>query len=165
MTRAAVVDTNVLVTANRRAPQAGTKCVLACISALRQVREGLVLLDGGDRIGREYRRNASLSGQPGTGDAFCKWVWDHQAKPDHCRMVRITPKPEDPDDFEEFPNDPGLRDFDRSDRKWVAVALASDLAPRILNATDTDWWHHREALGRCGVHVVFLCPDLMTAGR
>jgi len=54
-----------------------------------------------------------------------------------------------------------LARFDRSDRKFVAVALASQLNPNVLNATDTDWWHYRECLAKHGVRVVFLCSDLM----
>ena len=43
----------------------------------------------------------------------------------------------------------------------VAVARASGADPELLNATDTDWWHYREALKENGVNVVFLCPELM----
>ncbi|HSU82609.1 MAG TPA: hypothetical protein VLR69_09330, partial [Thermoanaerobaculia bacterium] len=57
--------------------------------------------------------------------------------------------------------DPDLAAFDPSDRKFVAVAVASGEQPEILNASDTDWWHHREALSRHGVEVRFLCPQLM----
>jgi hypothetical protein len=66
------------------------------------------------------------------------------------------------EDYEEFPDDPELARFDRSDRKFVAVTLASRLDPDVLNATDTDWWHYRECLKKYGVRVVFLCPNLMT---
>jgi len=31
--------------------------------------------------------------------------------------------------------------------------------PPILNAVDSDWWHHQDALARHGVRVEFLCPD------
>ena len=67
--------------------------------------------------------------------------------------------------FEEFPNDPRLSNFDSDDRKFVAVALASQSDPQVLNATDTDWWAHRKALEENGVDVVFLCPELMGQER
>lgn len=156
-----VIDTNVLVTANAKAEQAGPDCVLACVDALEEARaRKLVLVDGGMRIFEEYRRHASLSGQPGLGDAFFKWLWNNQANPRHCEQVAITPKANDVLDFEEFPNDPGLAGFDRADRKFVAVALASGKRPTVLNATDSDWWDFRRSLETHGLQIEFLCPGL-----
>ena len=109
----------------------------------------------------EYRRHLSHSGQPGVGDAFFKWLWDNQANPRYCRQITITPLESDHTNFEEFPDDPELASFDRSDRKFVAVALASREFPMILNASDNDWWEHREAFARHKVNVQFLCPNLM----
>lgn len=156
-----MLDTNVAVVANGRTPQAGDDCVEACITTLVELREHhRVLVDDRGLIFDEYRRRLSPSGQPGLGDAFFKWLWDNQGNPDHCRQVRITPT-KDGRGFDEFPDDPALADFDPSDRKFVAVALASEGSPPILNASDTDWWNHREALSRHGVEVRFLCPELM----
>lgn len=158
---AVVVDTNVMVVANGKAEQAGIDCVLSCVSALENVKQGsVVLVDSGYRIFDEYRRHASLAGQPGLGDSFLKWLWNNQANPMHCEQVEITSKETDPDDFEEFPIDPDLADFDRSDRKFVAVALASGKTPVILNATDSDWWNFRAPLKMNGIQVEFLCPAL-----
>lgn len=156
-----VIDTNVAVAASGRADQASAGCVLRCIAALRDIRQnGVVVLDDGARILRQYMTNLSLSGQPGAGDVFMKWVWQHQAVVTRCEQVSITPLAEDPNDFEEFPRDDDLADFDRDDRVFVAVALASRRAPTILNATDSDWWESRDALSRNGVHVAFLCSEL-----
>jgi hypothetical protein len=158
-----VVDTNVAIVASLRAPQAGPACVLACVDALEQVkREGKIVLDDQSRILDEYMKNLSLSGQPGAGDAFFKWVWQNQGNTAHCEMVEIRPRGNG-EDYEEFPDDPELAGFHRKDRKFVAVALASQLDPTVLNATDTDWWHYRECLEKHGVRVVFLCSNLMTA--
>lgn len=158
---AVVIDTNVLVVANGKSEQAGPDCVLACLSALEEAKaRKRILLDSGMRILDEYRRNANLSGQPGLGDAFLKWLWSNQANPHHCAPVAITPMDGDPDNFQEFPNDPRLGGFDRSDRKFVAVALGSGRQPGILNATDSDWWNFREALEANGLHIAFLCPAL-----
>ena len=161
-----VVDTNVPVVANGRSEQASPDCVLACIESLEAVRsKGLVVLDDGMRILQEYMNNLSMSGQPGPGDAFMKWVWTVQAVTEHCERVTIQPKREDDQDFEEFPRDPDLTDFDRADRKFVAVARASRNRPTILNAVDPDWWTHREALRRHGVRIRFLCPNPPGAGQ
>ena len=39
-------------------------------------------------------------------------------------MVPITPLDENETDFEEFPTDDALSDFDPDDRKFIAVAVA-----------------------------------------
>ncbi len=161
MTDALVVDTNVAVVANGGHEAASAKCMGACTAALRQARCHLVLVDDGHRVFSEYRRQLSHKGQPGLGDAFFRWLWDNQANPERCRQVAITSRGDDDLDFAEFPTDPRLVGFDPSDRKFVAVALASGLAPEILNASDTDWWEYREALADNDVQVNFLCPELM----
>jgi hypothetical protein len=158
--KVSVVDTNVAVVANGKTPQAGPDCVLTCITGLNNiVAEGQIFLDHGGLILEEYRRHLSPSGQPGPGDAFFKWLWNNQGNPRRCRWVVITPVAGS--GFAEFPEDPELAGFDASDRKFVAVVLASDQHPPINNASDTDWWHYREVLKRHGVEVLFLCPELM----
>lgn len=161
----AVIDTNVPVIANGRGTHAGLNCVLACIEALSSVRSnGPVLLDDHDLILEEYRGHLSYAGQPGLGDAFFKWLWENQANPNHCRRVPITPVGP-PRYFAEFPEDPELDGFDADDRKFVATAVSSGERPRILNASDTDWWQHHTALERNNVLVTFTCPELMEQGR
>ena len=155
-----MVDTNVPVVANGRSSQASADCTLACIEALERIRgEFRLLLDDRRLILEEYRRNLSPSGQPGPGDAFFKWLWDHQAYGSHCRQVAVTP--DAARGFAEFPRDAELKDFDRDDRIFVAVALASGGSPPVFNASDPGWWKHRTALERRGVKVEFLCPELM----
>lgn len=161
---AVVIDTNVAVVANGRACQASKSCVVRCIQRLLNVRDrDRVVLDDGMRILREYMSNLSMSGQPGPGDYFMKWLWQNQSVPARCEQVSIIPLPDDPEDFQEFPKDDRLSAFDRSDRKFVAVAKASENSPAVLNATDSDWWDHREALSDNGVTIEFLCPELFEA--
>lgn len=159
-----VVDTNVAVVANGRTPQARAACVKQCIQELRRIQRDAdrrILLDEGGLILNEYRRQLNPSGQPGSGDAFYQWLRDNQWIDRHCRKIQITPH--DDHGFEEFPSDPALAGFDRNDRKFVAVAVASRQSPPILNASDTDWWDHHMALNRNGIEVTFLCPELMNA--
>jgi hypothetical protein len=160
-----VVDANVPIVANGEADHVSDpKCVLASLAALRKLTKGgTLLLDSAGLILKEYRdsRHLRLSGQPGAGDAFVKWAHDNQANPRRCRRIAVTPNPDNDTDFVPFPDDPALAGFDRSDRKFVAVALASGSDPEILNATDSDWWHYRVVLEGHGVKVTFLCPDQM----
>lgn len=118
-------------------------------------------MDQGRHILREYTRQLRSEGQPGVGDAFLKWVLTNQANPLRCRHVPITlaPDREDENDFVEFPIDPRLAGFDRSDRKFVAVARSHPEHPPILNAVDTDWRDYHEILAEHQVAVAFLCPD------
>ena len=118
---------------------------------------GKIVLDDGYLILSEYQARLRSEGQPGEGDAFLKWVLTNRANPERCDHVHINPT-EDGNSFAEFPDDLGLRDFDRSDRKFVAAARAHPDSPPILNAVDTDWWLFRAALARNGVEVEFLCP-------
>lgn len=154
-----VVDTNVAVVANGVSPQAGPQCVCACIAALRTAREEIVVLDDGMRILHEYMNNLNMTGQPGPGDLFMKWVFVNQAVSSRCELIPLTLQSADPEDFNEFPGGESLSGFDRSDRKFVAVALGSQNNPKILNAVDSDWWHFRVQLEEHGVRISFLCPN------
>ena len=64
--------------------------------------------------------------------------------------------------FVEFPDDPELEKFDQSDRKFVAVALATPDQPPIVNAVDSDWLEFYEPLVKNGIKIQFLCPDVVT---
>lgn len=155
-----VVDTNVAIVANGNTPQADETCEITCIERLGWIQDNcILLLDNMDLIFQEYERHFSYSGQPGPGDAFFRWLHLNQYNDQHCRTIALAPHAER--EFAEFPDDPVLADFDRSDRKFVAVALASKTNPEILNATDTDWRQHRAALLQQGIRVTFLCPELM----
>ena len=157
-----VIDTNVPIVANGKSQQASPDCVLACTDALDRSRNGMICLDDKYRIVQEYMNNLRMSGQPGAGDAVMKWVFQNQANPGRCETVRITPTNRERENYSEFPDDPDLREFDPSDRKFVAVAVASQHRPRILNAVDSDWWHARDALHRNDIQVEFLCADQFT---
>jgi hypothetical protein len=159
---AVIFDTNVPVVANGLAKQATASCVEACIDRLiASQNQDVVLVDDGGLILEEYQRYLAHRGQPGPGDAFFKWLWDNQANESHCQRVPITSIHPDPRGFLEFPDDPRLATFDASDRKFVAVAIASSSQPDIVNASDTDWWNVRHVLAEHGVTVDFVCPDLM----
>lgn len=157
-----VVDTNVAKITNLATqpdPQFDVpdECILACIEAVEHVikKRGLVL-DAGDEIFNEYRQQLSMKGQPGMGDVFMKWVHDSRyALPDHQR-VKIT---KNADSYNEFPQHRDLREFDISDRKFVAVSNAHKKKPTILQAADSKWWGWKDALKVCCITVQFMCPE------
>ncbi|PDW03439.1 hypothetical protein [Candidatus Viridilinea mediisalina] len=159
MKRVVIVDTNVPITANGHATHVSPACQLACISALRLMQaERRISLDQTGLMLQEYRKHLAPSGQPGLGDAFFKWLWYNQANPQVCILVAITPTT-DGRDFAEFPDDPALEQFDRADRKFVAVARAQHSSPPIINAVDTDWLEYQEVLAAHGVTVEHVCLD------
>ena len=153
-----IVDTNVAVVANHGHERATSACVAACAHNLQRITSGseTLAIDNKWHIVQEYRRQLKSSGQPGAGDAFLKWVLTYRANPSRCIQVAITPT-KDERVFREFPADPELAGFDRSDRVFVAVALAHPDRPPILNAVDSDWAEYRKPLSTHGVQVDFVC--------
>jgi len=157
-----VVDVNVPVVANGRKTHADLKCRSACVDALEKITQtGMIVLDDERLILSEYMNNLSMSGQPGAGDAFMKWVWENQAVTSRCEQVHLARRNSNAADFAAFPSDPRLSSFHGDDRKYVAAALTSQRRPTVLNAVDTDWWNHRIALRQSGVSLRFLCPQHM----
>jgi len=153
-----IVDTNVLLVASKKAPQASLTCVLACVKYLQNLKEsGILVIDSNRLIIREYENKNCGSGQPNVGDAFLKWVLTHQAT-SRCEQVSITQIAEN--DFAEFPRSQSLEKFDPSDRKFVAVALTHHAKPAIANAVDSDWRNYEITLAEHGVRLNFLCPEL-----
>jgi hypothetical protein len=152
-----LVDTNVPIVANEDCLEANDSLVEECINILLELtRRGGLVLDDGGLIFEEYRQNLSLSGQPGTGDAFMKWVHDHQWLEDLCERRTITSLINDPHGFVEFPESTALNGFDPSDRKFVAVANARIPKRPIIQAVDCKWWGWKEALAAEGIEVVFV---------
>ena len=174
---AVIIDTNVIVVANTEiredengrliavgmADHATPDCIDTCQNRLTQILSGgtKVVLDDKERIIGEYRRNVEGSRQNRAGDLFWAWLMRIQWSPEKCAMVRITPLQGNGTEFEEFPEDAALNDFDKDDRKFIAVAMAyardyQQTAP-ILQAVDTKWEDFIEALQRHGVEVEWIC--------
>ncbi len=144
----AVVDTNVAVVANGRDGNYDLRCRLACLDALQALMSrGRIVLDADRQILGEYQNNLKESGQPGVGDAFLKFLLVNQTNKRRVKLVALN--------LGSFPDDPELAAFDLNDRKFAAAARVAR-AP-VLNAVDSDWWHHHKALARNGINVCFLC--------
>ena len=154
-----VVDTNVAIVANgHQSTQASPDCIRACAVRLAKlIQEDQLLIDDKWLIIKEYINNLSKSDLP-IGNAFLKWVLDNRFT-GRIEQVSITPINEHKPSFKEFPDNPELENFDKSDRKFVAVSKAHPEHPPILNAVDTDWWQFKDILATNGVTVEFLCPD------
>jgi len=154
-----LVDTNVPKTANlalnpNTIPDELQCCVSACVDAIDAVvTKGHLVIDDGDEILTEYIQNLKLSGQPGVGDRFMKWVYNNCGKFDRVKITK------DGGSYKEYPTDEGLEKFDPSDRKFIAVANAHPEKPPILEATDSKWWGYKDILDEAGIKIEFLCPE------
>jgi hypothetical protein len=153
----AVVDTNVLLVANEQHEDISPEGVIACVKRLEELRKsGCVVVDDAHEILREY----GLKTQPNTGnrvgDGFLKWILQNSGNPQRVAQVRIEKHADRV--YAEFPDDPGLRDFDIADRKFVAVAAAHPKRPSILQGSDSKWMLWSDRLLVHGIKVEFLCP-------
>ena len=149
-----VIDTNVMVVANRQNAKVAQSCADACVAFLIRARAAdVVLLDNGDEIRGEYAR-ALQQGRPyQLGMQFLIHIYQQLGNLRHVRMVELA---RDGDGgFADFPRDAALAAFDRSDRKFAALARATGAA--VTNATDSDWLEFLPALNGCGIEVNFLC--------
>ena len=154
---AVIVDTNVAVVANGQSPQASSNCIDTCINRLERIIRGeeKLVLDNGWIILGEYLRNLRSSGEPGAGDRLLRWILANKDR--LCDLVPITTVNGSENEFEEFPDDPALDEFDPDDRKFIAVAIAHPEKPPILQAVDSQWWDFRDAFRGNGIIVEFIC--------
>ncbi|MCG9126294.1 hypothetical protein JT359_01715 [Candidatus Poribacteria bacterium] len=154
-----IIDTNVAVVANGKSSQATRNCIDTCINRIEQIIQGeeILVLDDKWKILNEYLRNLRSRGEPGAGDRFLLWLLRN--KDTLCQTVSITPINGSDNEFEEFPDDSALDDFDPDDRKFIAVACVHKENPPILQAVDSRWLDFEDQLHKNGVTVEFICED------
>ena len=154
-----VVDTNVPIVANGCAPQADDQCRSSCAGKLGDLMERrTVAIDDKDAILQEYINNFSRSGGRSLGNQFFIHVINNQYVETRVQRVAVTPIDDERRSFEELPENT----FDRSDRKFLAVAVSADAV--VLNATDSDWGEQKELMDTLGVEVEQLCPQHASKG-
>ena len=156
-----VVDTNVPIVANGCAPQADDQCRSSCVGKLGYLmKQGTVAIDDKGAILKEYIDNFSRSGGGSVGDQFFIHVINHQYDETRVQRVAVTPIDDERRSFEELPENT----LDRSDRKFLAVAVSAEAV--VLNATDSDWGERKELelMDGLGVEVEQLCPQHASKG-
>lgn len=149
-----IIDTNVIVIANHQNAKVVESCVDTCIRFIINVKiNGVVLLDTSDEIRSEYN-NALKMGRPHQlGALFLMHIFQQQYNSKYVRQIDIEKTPSG--EFVDFPIDPALAKFDRSDRKFAALAKKSGVA--VANATDSDWVDFQTPLSDNGITINFLC--------
>lgn len=156
-----VVDTNVLVSANGRDTHASPECQLRCAEFLQAVIKGdIVVLDDDDKILNEYNTYINFGGEPGIGDYFFRYLFNHKYDQNRVILVHVIALPNG--SYEEFPDDLELNGFDIDDHKYVAVSIAhsnkSSGDTEIAVALDSDWSNYHQILSQY-VGIQFLCPE------
>lgn len=157
-----IVDTNVWVMLGNIPPdnEIERECVLACIQWGKRFNESgeeyKIAVDMKWKILTEYRNNIR------EGSLAQQYLNTLLSQP----IMRLVFKPIQYDDNDHAIIDVDLdtddQKFDPSDKKFVAVALAFDDPPPIINATDTDWEKHKVPIEAAGITVHSLCPDYIT---
>lgn len=153
-----VVDTNVLLVAEQLHQDVSEECVLACVKRLQDIMQrDTVVVDDEYRVLNEYQHRIDLKRGTGPGTKFLKWLLQRQSNAKHVAWTHLSEHAEDC--FHEFPVAELETKFDRSDRKFPAVANAHPSKPAILQAADCKWLKWWPELTAAGIHVEFLCPD------
>ena len=160
----AIIDTNVILVANRQHDNVGETCITSCARRLESLmQDGRVVIDDGYRMLKEYQRKTAPHAGKRPGDIFVKWLLRNNANASRCDRVELVGHHERM--FESFPDDARLANFDPPDRVFVAVAAAHAERPPILQAADAKWLGWAAALHDHRVDVEFLCPDDIRAFR
>ena len=159
---AIVLETNVLMTASEHASQASDECVRQCVGIIEQVKQGTptLALDDSGLILDEYQK--CLRAYPDSVGYMFLRKWLDSNWPNIVR-VDIQPINAEQGQFGVLPRR-ALKGFDRDDKKFVATAVAAqnklDNTVPIVNAVDSDYVEHLDALRALGVCIEFLCPEV-----
>lgn len=151
-----VVDTNVPIVANGHGVEkhpVNPNCRKAAIEFLVRILDNKekIVLDNGGEVQKEYNRNLQSSGrQPGVGDRFY-----HEVLRNPMMIERVDLPKRRNGEYRDLPQDVIDSGFDRSDRKFAALAKRES-AP-VVNAVDSDWLDAQSLLAANGIRVKFLC--------
>jgi hypothetical protein len=150
-----LLDTNVIIGAVGLESNVSVTCQRNCYSQVKQWRAAAwyLILDTDQHILSEYidrfMKHVYKPKFQGTAAEYLfRDLRTVQGAGEQFRAypTAFVPLIRTPDgEYEAYPKDPELSDFDRSDRKFVAAALSyqtmypEGTSPEIVNATDSDW--------------------------
>lgn len=160
----AIIDTNVIYKASipiSKLDGDDLDCAHKCVCFLdRFVKNhaNILVLDRGRRILKEYI-NAYKEFKhmcPGYAIVFFRTAVGDKLGFHVDDSTEITPNG---DSFCEYPSDARLLNFDRSDKKFIALANAHASHPQIVEGTDSKWWGIKDVLAEHGISVLFVDED------
>lgn len=156
-----IIDTNVPLVAKGISDMPQT-CVSRCVELLDEIlsNKHIVVIDDKYLLIEEYEHKMNQLSEINYANRFLKWLLTNQSNPSRVKQVSITPTGHY--EFEEFPQ--SLKDvqFDNSDRKFVAVAIANNNQAPIVQASDSKWIGWEAALNLEGIGIIFLCKHELT---
>ena len=153
-----ILDTNVPVKASvlsADCPLDELEMQRACIEyigKLVQNQKIKLVLDLDYEILKEYRNNICKSSP--MGNIFLKWLNNYLctiSPEDFLKLERNVNG-----QYKDYPYDEVTKDFDESDKKFVALANAHTEKPPIIEAADGKWLGYETAFAKYGIRIEFL---------
>lgn len=131
------------------------KACMEYIRALTMDKEKKLVLDLGYEIWKEYNNNVCRNSN--MGKLFFRWFYDY------CKTIlpqdHIKLDKDENGQYVDYPYDEATKEFDESDKKFVALANAHSEKPPIIEAADGKWLGYEEAFAKYGIHIEFLDRD------
>lgn len=127
----------------------------ACIEFIQNLTrnpESKLVLDIDQEIMTEYRH--IIPNETNEGKLFWRWLYTYLGKIDLENLIKLE-KDED-GNYLMFPMEERTREFDLSDRKFVALSCTHAEHPPIVEAADGKWLGFKEVFEEYGVHIEFL---------
>jgi len=161
-----IMDTNVAKVADfDDSPQASLECQKRCYQFVEDIvinKKIRLILDTRWAVMGEYHDVIKKKG--GIGEQLIRLLASTIGSEEYSLLLPITPQNGHDEGYAEFPNhDERLADFDRRDRKWIALARVyiqkypDQPSPPIKQATD-DKWHAFEAFFKdYGILIDWVC--------
>ena len=156
-----ILDTNVPAKASaapQLCPEEELEMQRACIEYIGELvrrSDKELVLDLDYEIWKEYHNNVSK--ETGMGKLFFRWLYDY------CNIIlpqdHIKLEKDKNGQYIDYPYDEHTKDFDESDKKFVALSNAHANKPPIIEAADGKWIGYEEAFKKYGIHIEFLDRD------
>jgi hypothetical protein len=131
------------------------KACMEYVRALTQEKDKKLVLDLGHEIWKEYHNN--ICDNSNMGKLFFRWLHSYYATilpEDHIKLDR-----DENGRYIDYPYDDDTREFDESDKKFVALSNAHPEKPPIIEAADGKWLGYEKAFAKYGIHIEFLDRD------
>lgn len=152
-----IMDTNVPVKASyplSECREEELELVGACIEFIHDLinnPKSKLVLDMDWEILGEYKDKVKDTDM---GKQFFRWLYTYINQMDVINdMVKLERQD---NEYVVFPKDKKLEKFDRSDRKFIALALTHNEKPPIIQAADGKWLEFTEKFKEYGIHIKFL---------
>ena len=114
-----------------------------------------LVLDAGYEILKEYERNVCKNSNMGI--LFYRWLYSYYGKIQPEDLIKLEKNNDG--QYIDFPYDEHTKNFDESDKKFIALANAHYEKPPIIEAADGKWLGYEEAFAKYGISIEFLDRD------